>query len=96
MAKSLHAKYPSMERQDLSQSQLGAFKFIPVDGDCHYSPQPVYPLTFNYNQTMQNPGNMNFQHEMVVKSPHLENNVHHMKELSISTNMCTEHRYRDA
>lgn len=27
----VHVKYPSMERQDLTQAQLGSFKFTPVD-----------------------------------------------------------------
>jgi len=27
------SKYPSLERQDLTQNQLGAFKFTPVDVD---------------------------------------------------------------
>jgi len=35
----LHIKYPSMERQDLTQAQLGSFKFTPVDEGVHEPPQ---------------------------------------------------------
>ena len=54
----LHVKYPSMERQDLSQSQLGAFKFTPVDEEPRFfhHPHPHPLLLDQFNQTLQNAG----------------------------------------
>lgn len=54
----LHVKYPSMERQDLSQSQLGAFKFTPVDEEprSFHQPFPHPMLLEQFNQSLHNAG----------------------------------------
>ena len=54
----VHVKYPSMERQDLTQGQLGSFKFTPVDEAVRHSPQPhPHPLLVQqYNQSLQRAG----------------------------------------
>lgn len=49
----VHVKYPSMERQDLTQAQLGSFKFTPVDEaapSCH----PHSLLLQQYRQSSGN------------------------------------------
>lgn len=53
----VHVKYPSMERQDLTQAQLGSFKFTPVDEE-RYSPQAQHhPLLLQqYAQSLKNGG----------------------------------------
>lgn len=54
----VHVKYPSMERQDLTQAQLGSFKFTPVDEAVYHAPQPSpHPLLLQqYNESLQNAG----------------------------------------
>lgn len=54
----LHVKYPSMERQDLTQAQLGSFKFTPVDEAVHQTPQynPHPLLLQQYSESLQNAG----------------------------------------
>lgn len=54
----VHVKYPSMERQDLTQSQLGSFKFTPVDEVAPSShPHPL--LLQQYHQALQKGGFFN-------------------------------------
>lgn len=54
----VHLKYPSMERQDLTQGQLGSFKFIPVDEVA--TPSHPHPLLLQqYHQALQNGGFFN-------------------------------------
>lgn len=54
----LHVKYPIMERQDLTQAQLGSFKFTPVDEAVHQTPQPnPHPLLLQqYTDSLQSAG----------------------------------------
>lgn len=64
----VHLKYPSMERQDLTQAQLGSFKFTPVD-EAAPSIQPHPLLLQQYHQSLQNAG---FPHG--VHSPDITSN----------------------
>lgn len=55
----VHVKYPSMERQDLTQGQLGSFKFTPVDEvypDAVMFPQPHPLLVKQYIQSLKTAG----------------------------------------
>lgn len=64
----VHVKYPSMERQDLTQAQLGSFKFTPVDEAAPSShPHPL--LLQQYHQALQNSSYLNHS----VSSPEVTN-----------------------
>lgn len=64
----VHLKYPSMERQDLTQAQLGSFKFTPVDEVA--PPSHPHPLLLQqYHQALQNGGFFNH----TVSSPDATN-----------------------
>lgn len=57
----VHVKYPSMERQDLTQSQLGSFKFTPVDEASHQSPY-VHPLLLSRHAHLSQEGSLGDHH----------------------------------
>lgn len=54
----VHVKYPSMERQDLTQAQLGSFKFTPVD-EAAPSTYPHHLTLQQYYQVMHDTGYAN-------------------------------------
>jgi len=58
----VHLKYPSMERQDLTQSQLGSFKFAPVDEAPRDSPHPHPLFMSRYAFDFQNDGSSDRGH----------------------------------
>lgn len=64
----VHVKYPSMERQDLTQAQLGSFKFTPVDeATPSFQPHPL--LLQQYQQALQIGNSLNNR----VSSPEVIN-----------------------
>ncbi|KAK5076922.1 hypothetical protein LTR51_002608 [Lithohypha guttulata] len=80
----LHVKYPSMERQDLSQGQLGAFKFTPVDEVVNTSPQhQPHPLLLQqYSQSLQNAGYSDcIRSPDLLADPSFFNQIHNLTTL---------------
>lgn len=65
----VHVKYPSMERQDLTQAQLGSFKFTPVD-EAAPSNHPHPLLLQQSHQALQDAGFLNHS----VSSPDMSRN----------------------
>lgn len=62
----VHVKYPSMERQDLTQAQLGSFKFTPVDEASRDAPHP-HPLFLSQYAPIPKNGSWNSEQRFTTE-----------------------------